>query len=119
MTFAALDGVLRAHLAGEALPRERLWMDPALHRSRLEKIGAAIGGEIIAAEAFLGGGAAPDRPIPGEALAVTGDDGLLKRLRLGTPPVVGYLREGRLVLDLRTVDPEDDADLVAAYAAAR
>lgn len=119
MTFAALDAVLRAHLAGEALPRERLWMDPVLHRSRLARIGAAIGGEIIAAEAFLGGGAAPDRPIPGEALAVAGDDGLLKRLRLGTPPVVGYLREGRLVLDLRTVDPEDDADLVAAYAAAR
>lgn len=119
MTFSALDAVLRLHLAGGALPRERLWLKPAEHRGRLEKIARIIGGEIIEAEAFLGGGAAPDRPIPGEALAVPGDDELLKRLRLGTPPVVGYLREGRLVLDLRTVDPEDDADLVAAYTAAR
>jgi len=29
-------------------------------------------------------------------------------------PVAGYLRQGRLILDLRTVDPEDDELLVAA-----
>jgi len=32
--------------------------------------------------------------------------------------VVGYLREGRLLLDLRTVDPDDDEALVAAVRAA-
>ena len=41
---------------------------------------------------------------------------ILTRLRL--PPVVGYLRGGRLLLDLRTVDPEDDPLLVAAVRAA-
>lgn len=119
MTFSALDAVLRAHLAEVALPRERLWVDQAAHRERLARVGHAVDGKVVPAEAFLGGGAAPDRPIPGEALAVPGDDDLLKRLRLGTPPVVGYLRDGRLMLDLRTVDPEDDEDLVAAYLAAR
>ncbi|HEX5758524.1 MAG TPA: L-seryl-tRNA(Sec) selenium transferase, partial [Thermoanaerobaculia bacterium] len=54
----------------------------------------------------------------GEALALPGDDALLRRLRAGEPPVVGYLREGRLLLDLRTVDPEDDPLLVAAVRAA-
>jgi L-seryl-tRNA(Ser) seleniumtransferase len=35
-------------------------------------------------------------------------------VRGGSPPVVGYLHHGRLVLDLRTVEPEDDAALLAA-----
>ena len=53
-------------------------------------------------------------PIPGEALSLPGDDALLARLRKGQPAVMGYLRQGRLLLDLRTVDPEDDPALIAA-----
>ena len=48
-----------------------------------------------------------------------GRDETLARLRAGRPPVVGYLRGGRLILDLRTVDPHDDEALAAAVAAAR
>jgi L-seryl-tRNA(Ser) seleniumtransferase len=77
-------------------------------------VAAAIGARVVPAEAFLGGGAAPERPIPGEALALPGDEGLFRRLRQGEPPVVGYLREGLLMLDLRTVDPADDPLLVDA-----
>ncbi|MGB5880314.1 MAG: L-seryl-tRNA(Sec) selenium transferase [Thermoanaerobaculia bacterium] len=112
--FAALDGVLRAHLSGAPLPLDRLWPDAEEHRNRLASVAEAIGARIVAAEAFLGGGAAPERPIPGEALALPGDDGLFRRLRQGDPPVVGYLREGLLMLDLRTVDPADDPLLVDA-----
>jgi L-seryl-tRNA(Ser) seleniumtransferase len=72
----------------------------------------------VPADAYLGGGSAPERPIPGEAIAIPGGDGLLWRLRTGETPVVGYVREGRVILDLRTVDPDDDADLVAAVVAA-
>ncbi|MGB6641309.1 MAG: L-seryl-tRNA(Sec) selenium transferase, partial [Thermoanaerobaculia bacterium] len=111
---AALDGVLRAHLSGAPLPLDRLWPDAEEHRNRLASVAEAIGARIVAAEAFLGGGAAPERPIPGEALALPGDDGLFRRLRQGDPPVVGYLREGLLMLDLRTVDPADDPLLVDA-----
>jgi L-seryl-tRNA(Ser) seleniumtransferase len=114
-TFAALEGVLRLHRAGHPLPLDRLWPDPAEHRERLERAISEIGaGEVVPANAFLGGGSAPEEPVPGEALALTGDDALLTRLRRGDPPVVGYLRQGRLVLDLRTVDPEDDNLLTAA-----
>jgi L-seryl-tRNA(Ser) seleniumtransferase len=35
-------------------------------------------------------------------------------LRAGTPIVVGRIEAGRVVLDLRTVDPSDDAALVVA-----
>lgn len=117
---AALEAVLRLHLAATPLPLDRLWPEPAAHRRRLEAVAAAIGGaEIVAAEAFVGGGSAPEAPIPGEALALPDQGDLLARLRGGDPPVVGYLREGRLLLDLRTVDPEDDGALAAAVRAAR
>src|SRR5262249_40849996 len=58
-------------------------------------------------------GSAPEAPIPGEALALPGSAELLGLLRQGEPPVVGYLRHGRLLLDLRTVAPEDDPELIA------
>ncbi|HEX9942763.1 MAG TPA: L-seryl-tRNA(Sec) selenium transferase [Thermoanaerobaculia bacterium] len=116
--LAALEGVLRLHLAGASLPLDRLWPDPRTHHARLERAAAATGAEIVPAEAFVGGGSAPEAPIPGEALALSGDDALLARLRQGDPPVVGYLRQGRLVLDLRTVAPEDDEALIAAVRAA-
>ena len=70
--------------------------------------------EIVPADAFLGGGSAPEAPIPGEALSLPGGDDLLARLRQGEPPVIGYLRHGRLLLDLRTVAPEDDEELLGA-----
>jgi len=128
-SLAALEAVLRRHLAGAPLPLDGMWPDPAAHRARLEhavqviegELGAEPGAavpsasvEIVAADAFLGGGSAPEEPIPGEALALAGGDELLALLRLGEPPVIGYLRHGRLVLDLRTVAPEDDEELFGA-----
>jgi len=119
--LAALEGVLRLHLAREPLPVDRLWPEPEAARERLARAAALLGAEVVPAEAFLGGGSAPEAPIPGAALALAGDPELLARLRQGTPPhppVIGYLRDGRLLLDLRTVDPEDDGELIAAVQAA-
>jgi L-seryl-tRNA(Ser) seleniumtransferase len=123
LTYAALDGVLRRHVAGAALPLDGLWPDAAAHAARVARVAAAVGGEVIEAAAFVGGGAAPEEPIPGPVVALPGNDALLARLRLGgpdgEPAVVGYLRDARLLLDLRTLAPGDDAALVAAVVAAR
>jgi L-seryl-tRNA(Ser) seleniumtransferase len=116
--FASLEEVLRLHLAEKPLPLNRLWVDRAEHRIRLEKVARSLGADIVEAEAFVGGGAAPERPIAGEALALPGDSGLLYELRQGDPPVVGYIREGRLILDLRTIEPDDDPLLESAVEAA-
>ena len=117
--FATLQAVLHLHLRGDEMPIDRLWIDGSELQPRLESMADVIGAEVVEAEAFVGGGAAPERPIVGRALALPGSSALLERLRLGEPPVVGYLREGRLILDLRTVSPEDDALLIEAIRQAR
>jgi L-seryl-tRNA(Ser) seleniumtransferase len=117
--FGALEAVLRLHLSGAELPIDRLWCEPQELNRRLRSVAESIGAEIVQAEAFVGGGAAPERPIQGEALALPGSSSLLECLRLGDPPVVGYIREGRLLLDLRTLDPQDDSLLVEAVLRAR
>jgi L-seryl-tRNA(Ser) seleniumtransferase len=44
---------------------------------------------------------------------------LARALRQASPPVVGRIEAGHLVLDLRTVEPERDPELIAAVLAAR
>ena len=134
--FAGLELMLRRHATGVPLPMDRLWPDEAAHEERLRRCVAALGAgvsdgeacraklvtaEIVAADAFIGGGSAPDEAVPGRALAIEGRDDLLEFLRAGEagPPVVGYLKDGRLILDLRTVDPVDDGTLIDAVTAAR
>lgn len=117
--FAALEGVLRLHLSTDQIPLDRMWQNSELQRQRLQRVAARIMADLVPADAYLGGGAAPERPIPGEALALPGDSHRLESLRFGEPPVVGYIREGLLILDLRTIDPEDDEALIEAVLATR
>ncbi len=107
------------HLKGEELPLDRLWVDAVAHGERLAKVAERLGGTVVPAEAFLGGGSAPEMPIMGEAVSMPGDSKLLNRLRRGSPSVVGYLRKEHLILDLRTVDPKDDEGLIEAVQHAR
>jgi L-seryl-tRNA(Ser) seleniumtransferase len=69
-----------------------------------------------------GGGSSPMGERPTKLLAVSdpgGDAGRLERsLRLGDPPVIGRLHEGRLLLDLRTVLPSQDPVLTDRLAEA-
>jgi L-seryl-tRNA(Ser) seleniumtransferase len=120
--FAALEGVLLLHRAALPLPIDRMWPDAGAHRERLERWRTALGAEgveIVAADGYLGGGAAPEAPIPGEALALPAGDRLQQELRSGAPAVVCYLRDGRLMLDLRTIAPDDDGVLLDAVRSAQ
>jgi L-seryl-tRNA(Ser) seleniumtransferase len=134
MTMAALDVVLAEHQAGHAaqsVPVLRmLRADAAAVRARAE---AFVSGLQAAAPAFtltitegssaVGGGAAPTVSIP-TALVVVGHptlspDALAAALRAGNPPIVARVAEDRLVLDLRTVFPEQEGlvrDALAALA---
>lgn len=118
-TFAATEAILRHHRAEYKLPIERLWPDAAVHAARVRALAERLDGQVVTAEAFIGGGCAPGEGFPGLVLALPPDEALLRELRRGMPAVVGYLRDDRLILDLRTVETADDDLLVRCVLAAR
>jgi L-seryl-tRNA(Ser) seleniumtransferase len=61
-----------------------------------------------------GGGSLPGLEIPSAGVAVEGDH--TAALRSWDPPIVAVVRDGSTVLDLRTVDPADDAVVAKALA---
>ena len=70
-------------------------------------------------DAGVGGGAFPNVRIPSVALAFSREpEALEARLRLGDPAVIGRIADGRLLIDLRTVQPAEDDQLAAALRAA-
>ena len=78
-----------------------------------------VSADEVDSTAAVGAGAFPTAELPSVALALDGDaEGWSARLRAGDPPVVGRVRDGRFLLDLRTV-PDDSLDaLVSAVAGA-
>ena len=74
--------------------------------------------EIVDGESVIGGGAAPSSVLPTRLLAVThadlSADELSARLRGSDPPIVARVEEGRVLMDLRTVFPAEDALIAAA-----
>ena len=131
-TTLALEATLAAYVTGSMgeIPVVRMLRTPvdeleARARSfaaRLQKkaaVGAAI--EVVSVSSRVGGGAAPGRDLPSFAIAVEapeGADHLIARLRAGDPPVIGRILDDRVVLDIRTVLPDEDDMLVRAVTAA-
>jgi len=70
----------------------------------------------------VGGGAAPTVGVPTVAVALdpgaAGPDRLAAALRAGDPPVVVRIAGDRVLVDLRTVHPDEEAALLAALLAA-
>lgn len=119
LTLAALE----ATLTGPPPPvAAALSSSPEAMMTRARALAAALSGvvpaEAVPSSAAVGGGGAPGVEIPSAAVALP--EWLAAPLRLGEPPVVGYVGRGRLLLDLITVDPaEDDTVLDAVRLAAR
>jgi L-seryl-tRNA(Ser) seleniumtransferase len=84
--------------------------DQASVRARAERLAAAVGGEVEETVARVGGGALPLAELPSYACAV--EESLAQPLRLGEPAIVGIVRDGRLLLDCRTIR-EDELDEIA------
>ena len=85
-------------------------------RARAERLAALVGGTVEETVARVGGGALPLAEIPSFACAV--EETLAAALRVGDPPVVGIVRDGKLLLDCRTLR-DDEIDEVAAAVNAR
>ncbi|KUI30219.1 L-seryl-tRNA(Sec) selenium transferase [Mycobacterium sp. GA-2829] len=113
LTLAALE----ATLVGPPVPVERaLTADVAGLRERAQRLAAQLpDARAVDCEAAVGGGGAPEVTLPSAGISLPAE--LAGPLRAGTPPVVGRVEAGRCILDLRTVDPDDDPRLLAAVSA--
>ena len=86
-------------------------------RARAEQLAARVDGEVEETVARVGGGALPLTELPSYACAV--EESLFEPLRLGEPPVVGILRDGRLLLDVRAIADAEVDEVADAVVAAR
>ncbi|MBZ5720547.1 MAG: L-seryl-tRNA(Sec) selenium transferase [Acidobacteriia bacterium] len=124
LTYAALEATLLAYVKRDhdSIPALRMMR---LSKEEIGKRADAIAArgqlprlaiEVIDGESVIGGGSAPSAVLPTRLLAVTGDglsaNEIAVRLRACDPPVVARVEDGRVLLDLRTVFPEQD-DAVA------
>ncbi len=97
------------HRDGAAIPFWRMATEPvAALRQRASDLGA---GTVVDTEATAGGGTLPGVAIPSAGVEVLGDR--RAELRAADPPIVARVHDDRTVVDLRTVDPVDDAHVAA------
>jgi L-seryl-tRNA(Ser) seleniumtransferase len=129
LTLSALEATLRLYLE----PERALVEIPVLAmltasvstlrdraesiRTRLSQRGIAV--EVVGSSASVGGGAFPTTEIPSIALSLSVNaERAEAMLRAGDPAVIGHISEGRLLLDLRSVIPDEDETLSRAILAA-
>jgi L-seryl-tRNA(Ser) seleniumtransferase len=121
LTLAALEGTLAMALdpetRGETPVLRMLHESVEVVRARAERLAALVGGEVEETVARVGGGALPLAELPSAACAV--EENLAESLRLGDPPVIALVRDGRTLLDCRTLSDAEIDDIAAAVRAAR
>ncbi len=122
LTLAALEGTLMLYLdpakAAREVPVLRMAGESVEDvRARAERLAELVGGEVEETVARIGGGALPLAELPSFACAV--EEELAGPLRGGEPPVIGVVRDGRLLLDCRTLSDAEADEVAAALAAAR
>ncbi len=113
--LAALEGTLLLYLDPARALREvpvlrMLHEDVQVVRARAERLATAVGGDVEETVSRVGGGALPLAELASFACAV--DEQFAPRLRDGEPAVIGIVRDGRLLLDCRTL-ADDELDTVA------
>jgi L-seryl-tRNA(Ser) seleniumtransferase len=131
MTYAALEATLTEYAAGRAattVPVQRMLSataDTIQARAQIvaAKIGAIAGwrAHLVEGASAVGGGSAPGIELPTWLIVVEKDglspDALEEALRRLTPPIIARIDRDRVVLDLRTVIPGQDAQLASVCAA--
>jgi L-seryl-tRNA(Ser) seleniumtransferase len=136
LSLAALAATLLHYVRGEANARIPVWRMMGLSVGELDRrarnwaAGLAVSGwsvDVVDAESTVGGGSLPGSSLPTRCLSLEPTDelggpgavgALAAALRLGDPPIVGRIKHRRLLLDPRTVAPDDDDKIVAGLVAA-
>jgi len=120
LTYAALEATLLAYVKRDhdAIPTLRMMrLTQQEIGKRAERVAVKVASpklqvEIVDGESVIGGGAAPSSILPTRLIALScagvSADELSARLRAANPPVIARVEDGRVLLDLRTVFPEQD-----------
>jgi len=128
LTYAAMEATLLAYVKRDydAIPTLKMMSLPANEiggraEALVDAVSAGSGDlqiEVIDGESVVGGGAAPSSLLPSRLIAITSAklsaDELSARLRSSEPPIVARVEQGRVLLDLRTVFPEQDRQIATA-----
>ncbi len=119
LALAALEGTLAAFRTDpSSIPVLRMVGEPAeAARARAQRLAERTGGTVEETVARVGGGALPLTELPSFACALPEE--LAAPLRLGEPPVIGIVRDGKLLLDCRTLSDAEVAEAAAAVLACR
>jgi len=121
LTLAALEGTLALALdpaKRDEVPVLRMLHEPLERvRARAEHLAELVAGEVEETVARVGGGALPLAELPSAACAV--EEELAEWLRLGEPPVIAVVRDGRTLLDCRTLTDAEVEHVASAVLAAR
>jgi L-seryl-tRNA(Ser) seleniumtransferase len=88
-------------------------------QARSERLSMRVGGTLLAGQSVIGGGSTPQQSLATWLIALDGSNAaeMEQKLRANVPPVIARIVEERVVLDLRTVFPEEEEALVAAVQA--
>lgn len=122
LIYQVLETTLR-HLVMEAwdeIPALRMIRTSAKEiRQRAERLLGKVPkleGELVRGRSVVGGGSTPEQSLETWLIAVRREEPerLERELRRGRPPVIARIQEGRLLMDLRTVFPEQDEELAEA-----
>jgi L-seryl-tRNA(Ser) seleniumtransferase len=127
-TLAALQATLLAYLEDKALEEIPVWRMIALQvgqlkrrvqrwKATLSQMGELPGVSLRVVDSLstVGGGSLPGQTLPTKALAisVSSVEALAERLRRTDPPLIGRIEDNQLLLDPRTVLPEQDKVMLA------
>lgn len=124
--LAGLAATLRHYLKAEATTRIPVWRMIAAPLEEIERRAGvwaqALGGKarVVPGETMVGGGSLPGGGLPTRLVAIGGSGGkgtaqaLSQRLRHGETPVIGRISEDMLLLDPRSVLPEEDEIVLGA-----
>jgi L-seryl-tRNA(Ser) seleniumtransferase len=124
ISFAVMAKVLSIYLQGEQFEEIPIWKmisyTPAELKKRGETILNAVGKSNVilrASKAYLGGGSTPEQSIPSLVVSIkieSNPNKLAASFRGFSPPIIGRVENDEFLIDLRTVFPKQDGDIVAA-----
>lgn len=119
LRLAALNATLLAHLRYRQSTVAATLEDDTCLPDRAAGMAQALGAEVQSASTVIGGGSAPGVGVTSPVVVLPDDHQLAGRLRHNDPPVIARVQDDKIMVDLRTVEPDDDKTIVAAVRKAR